>query len=169
MFMNFQHDQNTGVSLKSSATDSFGVRQFHQLSVFAHRDAKQNSHGICRRISSPWRLRALRLMTTRIMLGMPRFVVYPPLVIITSAHLALTHLVVRTRLFVLRLVEKEVGSEFFILITSKVSLDGCISVESEAAKLDRISNEYDLIKLESYPLDSVTLLLSNRNSLSSRG
>lgn len=86
----------------------------------------------------------------------------------TSAYLALTHLVVRTRLFVLRLVEKEVGSEFFILIASKISLDSCISVESEAAKLSRISNEYDLIKLESYPLDSVTLLLSNRNSLSSR-
>jgi hypothetical protein len=86
----------------------------------------------------------------------------------TSAYLALTYLVVRTRLFVLRLVEKEVGSEFFILITSKISLDSCISVESEAAKLSRISNEYDLIKLESYPLDSVTLLLSNGNSLSSR-
>lgn len=48
-------------------------------------------------------------------------------------------LVVGRRLVILRLVKEKVGSKFFVLITGKVSLDSLISIESEAAQLERVS------------------------------
>lgn len=51
------------------------------------------------------------------------------------------------------MVKEEVGGELFVLVAGKVSLDGLVSVEAEAAQ----------------PLDGITLLLGDRNSLGTRG
>lgn len=69
------------------------------------------------------------------------------------------HLVVRSRLVVLRLVEEEVGSELFVLITGKVSLDRGISVESETAKLDCVR-----IMISLFGSENLTLSMASRSS-----
>jgi hypothetical protein len=57
------------------------------------------------------------------------------------------------------LVEEEVGSEFFVLITGEVSLDGGISVESETAKLDCVRIIGNSLKSE-----DLTLSMASRSS-----
>lgn len=42
-------------------------------------------------------------------------------------------------LVIIRLVEQEVGSEFFVLVAGEVSLDGLVAVEAQAAKLSPVS------------------------------
>lgn len=74
------------------------------------------------------------------------------------------------------LVEKEVGGELLVLVAGEVSLDGLVAVETEAAQLFTKKNQYHCHPQRfsqgprsTYTLDSIALLLSHGNRLSSRG
>lgn len=74
-------------------------------------------------------------------------------------------------LVIIRLVEQEVGSEFFVLVAGEVSLDGLVAVEAQAAKLSPVStNCLDSSDGENtHSLNGVPLLLGHGDSLSPRG
>lgn len=84
----------------------------------------------------------------------------------------LTRLLGGGRVLLVGLVEQEVGGELLVLVAGEVSLDGLIAVESQAAQLYKLRQLHDqkqgkLVRY-TYTLDSIALLLSHRNSLSTR-